>query len=210
MKHYVVWVWRENWVFETWDKCKKSIEWFSWAKYKWYSNKKEAEKAYREWWKKNWGIKSKNFLWKNSHLFKVPDTDNYKYLINNSIIVDWACNYSWKTHWDIEWQGLDMQTWEYIISSPVYKNGTNNVAEFLALVEALKYRDDDRVIFSDSKIAISWCIKKVCNTDCKELWSDLKQLIKDALDFLKDYEVKNVYLWETKAWGENPADYGRK
>jgi ribonuclease HI len=40
---------------------------------------------------------------------------------------------------------------------------------------------------------------------------DLLELIKRAENWLKENSFRNPILkWETKAWGEIPADFGRK
>ena len=53
-----------------------------------------------------------------------------------------------------------------------YKEGSNNIGEFLALVHALAFLNDHRddamkrlPIYSDSKIAMSWIRQKKCKTN---------------------------------------------
>jgi ribonuclease HI len=68
-------------------------------------------------------------------------------------------------------------------------------------------------IYSDSKIAMSWVKQKRCKTNIHfdESNRDLLTLIKRAEKWLKENSVENPILkWETKAWGEIPADFGRK
>jgi ribonuclease HI len=95
-------------------------------------------------------------------------------------------------------------------------DGTNNIGEFLAIVHALallKKHNSEVPIFSDSKTAISWVKAKKSNTklDPTGRNAELFELIKRAEDWLKDNTYKNKILkWETKWWGENPADFGRK
>lgn len=212
MKHYVVWRWHKQWVFNNWEECRKSIQGFSNARYKKFDNKEYADKAYKEWFTKYWGIKNKS-LGKEDWLYLLPKSRFNKAIINQSIVVDWACQNS--TTWDMEYQWIDMSTGEYIISSKVYTWGTNNIAEFLALYEAIKYARVNKfewVIFSDSKIAISWVKRKVCNTNYTKLNNpEIIKLIQEALEYLKsNEEFSKIYRWDTKSWGENPADYGRK
>lgn len=91
-------------------------------------------------------------------------------------------------------------------------NWTNNVGEFLGIVAAVKYiiehPDMPRVIYSDSKTAITWYRDRrtASSRHCPAL---LKAEI-----FLKVMEEKTrdirVEYWDNRLWGENPADFGNK
>ena len=105
---------------------------------------------------------------------------------------------------------------EIFIKGP-YRKGTNNIGEFLALVHGialLKSKNKENIpVYSDSKIAMGWVKKKQCKTNLHFDASnkDLLELIKRAENWLKENTFKNPILkWETKAWGEIPADFGRK
>ena len=98
----------------------------------------------------------------------------------------------------------------------VTANLPNNIGEFLALVHGLallKKKKSSRIIYSDSKIAINWVKRKQCNTKLKRTKKNeaLFELIDRALLWLKENEYRTIIVkWETKAWGEIPADFGRK
>lgn len=129
------------------------------------------------------------------------------------IIVDGA--YSCKTGIS-SFQGLKMPSHERIIHSGNYYDGSNNLAEFLAIAHALYYCKANNIklpIYSDSKVAIGWIKKKKAKTWQKETPRNLSLLkeVEDAEKWLDE----NVYLneimkWETWKWGENPADFGNK
>lgn len=214
MKHYVVWKGREVWIFDTWDYCKRQVEWFSGAKYKSFKTYKEAQKAFNNAPSKSIGKKVQYAPKKEDTSFLLPTGIWALWsIIENSLVVDWACQNS--TTGNMEFQGILMNTWEYVFQSKVYKWGTNNIAEFLALYEAIiwaEINDFDWVIFSDSKIAISWVKKWVCNTNYRKLKNkELQEYIEKALDYLQNVQMYDkIYRWNTKEWGENPADYGRK
>ena len=113
------------------------------------------------------------------------------------------------------WLGTDSEK-QLFIKGP-FKRGTNNIGEFLALVHGiafLKSKNKDNIpIYSDSKIAINWVKKKQCKTNIvfDSSNKDVLELIKRAEKWLKENTFKNPILkWETKAWGEIPADFGRK
>lgn len=91
-------------------------------------------------------------------------------------------------------------------------NWTNNVGEFLGIVAAVKYivehPDMPRVIYSDSKTAITW-YKDRRTASARHCPALLKAEI-----FLKvmDEKIRDIRLeyWDNRLWGENPADFGNK
>ena len=131
-----------------------------------------------------------------------------------SISVDAACS---GNPGKMEYRGVLTHNKQEIFIKGPYKRGTNNIGEFLALVHGialLKSKNkEDIPVYSDSKIAMSWVKKKQCKTNLHFDASnkDLLELIKRAESWLKNNSFKNPILkWETKAWGEIPADFGRK
>ncbi|HBT09424.1 MAG TPA: ribonuclease H, partial [Leeuwenhoekiella sp.] len=108
------------------------------------------------------------------------------------------------------------QTGKQLFHQGPFKQGTNNIGEFLALVHGLallKQKNSDRIIYSDSRIAIGWVKKKKCNTKLTENSKnkDVYDLVRRAENWLQNNTYKTVIVkWETKAWGEIPADFGRK
>ena len=131
-----------------------------------------------------------------------------------SISVDAACS---GNPGKMEYRGVLTHNKQEIFIKGPYKRGTNNIGEFLALVHGialLKSKNkEDIPIYSDSRIAMSWVKQKRCKTNITFDASnkDLLELIKRAENWLKENTFKNPILkWETKAWGEIPADFGRK
>ncbi len=116
----------------------------------------------------------------------------------------------------MEYQCVDLQTGEQVFHfGPV--QGTNNIGEFLAIVHALalieKEGMTDKVVYSDSYNAILWVKKKKCKTTLvrNAQTEQLHQVIARAEQWLRTHKVTTpVIKWETKQWGEIPADFGRK
>ena len=91
-------------------------------------------------------------------------------------------------------------------------NWTNNIGEFLGIVEAVKYilthPEAPRIIYSDSITAITWYRNKQCASSrrCDKLLM--------AEVFLKVIDAKisdiQVIHWDNREWGETPADFGNK
>ena len=91
-------------------------------------------------------------------------------------------------------------------------NWTNNIGEFLGIVEAVKYilanPDSPRTIYSDSITAITWYrnMKTASSRRCPALLK-AEVFLKAVFARIDDIEV--VY-WDNKRWGEIPADFGNK
>lgn len=113
-----------------------------------------------------------------------------------------------------------------IISDKFY--ATNNIAEFLGLVNALSYCMKYRIdtLYTDSKTALSWLKKKRVNSsmkndiDTKSTW----ERVSNAISYLNKLKYNDHYKtytnqdgayvtvckWITSEWGEIPADFGNK
>jgi ribonuclease HI len=207
-KFYVVWNGRKTGVFTSWKVCKAQIDGYEGAQYKSFVNLEEAEKA----------SKGKYDDYKGKNTKKPPlstsEKEKYGKPILESISVDAACA---GNPGKMEYRGVFTHNKQQIFIKGPFKKGTNNIGEFLALVHGialLKSKNKhDIPIYSDSKIAMSWIRQKKCKTNLyfDASNNDLLELIKRAENWLKENTFKNPILkWETKAWGEIPADFGRK
>lgn len=209
-KFYVVWEWNNTWIFDSRDKCKKNVNWFPNAKYKSFSCKKDAEIALQEWREKYYKIKN------NLKRISIMNDENIPYF-SKSIAVDAACS---GNPGEMEYRWIELKTWTEIFHKK-FKIWTNNIWEFLAIVHWLKYLwDDNRIIYSDSKIAISrvnqWKCKTLLNSEKSEKkvnydFSEIFMVIKSAEEWIKKNGVKHKILkWDTEKRWEIPADFGRK
>lgn len=113
------------------------------------------------------------------------------------------------------YRGIDIETSEVLFSQGHLGPATNNVAEFLAIIHALMYCKKNGKhgrVYSDSEIAIAWVNKKMCGTIMdKNVNPELQDKIDRAERWLSEQKTYcYVDKWETKSWGENPADYGNK
>lgn len=205
-KFYVVWFGNPTGIFDSWEECKRSIAGVKGAQYKSFETFAEAKAAYNREYKDYIGKTTKKTLSKEE-LERIGEPDLY------SISVDAASSGNPGL---MEYRGVDTQTHKPIFHQGPFEQGTNNVGEFLALVHGLallKQNNSDRSIYSDSKIAIGWVKRKKCNTKLKRTSKNQKlfELVERAEHWLKTntYTTK-ILKWETKAWGEIPADFGRK
>lgn len=116
----------------------------------------------------------------------------------------------------MEYQCIDLATGEQVFHyGPTH--GTNNIGEFLAIVHALALMQQrgikDKVIYSDSYNAILWVRNKKCKTKLERntKTEQLYQVIARAEQWLRSHPVTTrIIKWETKQWGEIPADFGNK
>lgn len=203
-KFYVVRKWKKIWIFNSRNECKESVNGYSDAKYKWFSSKEDAEIALNEWWEKHYEVKKVTK--------KVESKNEDIPFFAESIAVDAACS---GNPGEMEYRWIDLQTWEEIFHEK-FKIWTNNIGEFLAIVHWLQYLwNDNRVIYSDSKIAISWVNQWKCktqiNTNGSSDFSKTLEMIEWAEKWLKENGITHKILKRnTEDWGEIPADFWRK
>jgi len=206
-KFYVVWKGKRPGIYESWDDCQAQIKGIKGAQYKAFPSFDQAKKAYNG----NYA----DYKGKKSGKEELSEKERLKYGEPNfhSISVDAASS---GNPGKMEYQGVDTKTKKKLFKQGPFKEGTNNIGEFLAIVHGLaflKERGSDRVIYTDSRTAMSWVRKKRCNTKLERTSKNetLFELIERAEKWLKTNRYNTpVVKWETKAWGEIPADFGRK
>jgi ribonuclease HI len=206
-KFYVVWKGKNPGIYESWDDCQSQIKGIKGAKYKAFATFKEAKKAYNGNYEDYKGKKSGNDELTSEEKLKYGEP-NY-----HSISVDAASS---GNPGKMEYQGVDTKTKKVLFKQGPFEEGTNNIGEFLAIVHGLaflKQKKSDRVIYTDSRTAMSWVRKKKCNTKLEKNVRNqaVFDLIQRAETWLKGNPYNTpIVKWETKAWGEIPADFGRK
>ncbi|MBW8198785.1 viroplasmin family protein [Flagellimonas abyssi] len=206
-KFYVVWQGKHPGIFESWKDCKAQIEGYKGAQYKSFATFEEAKKAYNGNYMDYKGKSKGKSELTPEELLKIGDP-NY-----NSIAVDAASS---GNPGRMEYRGVDTKTKKMLFHQGPFEQGTSNVGEFLALVHGLAFlqqKKSDRILYSDSRIAIGWVRKKKCGTKLVKNAKNaqLFELIERAENWLKKNRFNTpIVKWETKAWGEIPADFGRK
>jgi len=206
-KYYVVWNGRKPGIYEGWDQCREQVAGFNGAKYKGFPTKDLAVSAFnddpRKYMEKGLQVTKKIIC--SNPLVGEPNSD--------SICVDAACSGNPGV---LEYRGVDTSSGAELFRVGPFPQGTVNIGEFLAIVHALAYlklRDSDWPIYSDSRTAIAWLKKRATNTKLEPSHKnrELFNLVDRALNWLRSNTWKNPVLkWETKYWGEIPADFGRK
>lgn len=206
-KFYVVWKGKRPGIYNSWKECKAAITGYAGAEYKSFESFETAKKAYNGNYADYKGKKKTNSSLSKEKLLKIG-LPNY-----HSISVDAASS---GNPGIMEYQGVDTKTGKKLFRQGPFPQGTNNIGEFLAIVHGLaflKERNSDRFIYTDSRTAMSWVRKQNCNTKLVESAKNknLFELIRRAVEWLKKNPNNTpIVKWETKAWGEIPADFGRK
>ncbi len=201
-KYYVVWKGRRTGIFDSWAACEAATKGYAGAEYKSFETRAEAERALKAGYGQHKGKPSTSQRW----LFAAQMP------ILPSVAVDAACSGS---PGPLEFQGVETESGKRIFRHGPFADGTNNVGEFLAIVEAMKWLDERQKpwpVYSDSANVIGWVKAKKCNTRLKRLPSNEKlfEMIGEAQKWLRFLTQRRVLKWDTQAWGEIPADFGRK
>jgi ribonuclease HI len=204
-KFYVVWKGRKPGVFTTWQECSAQVIGFNGAEYKSFENREAAEAAFRSAYEDFKGKRVPTISPAMLEIIGKPIEDSYS--------VDASCiGYPGP----MEYKCVHSTTQQEIFHQGPFENGSNNIGEFLAVVHALallKKRKINLPIYSDSETALTWVRNKKSKTKLPldEINAPIFDLIVRAENWLNTNEYSNELLkWDTNAWGEIPADYGRK
>jgi ribonuclease HI len=204
-KYYVVWKGRKTGIFNTWQECSAQVTGFNGAEYKSFENRELAEVAFQSNYEEFKGKRVPTLSPAMLELIGDP--------INDSYCVDASCiGYPGP----LEYKCVHTTTRKLIFQQGPFEKGSNNIGEFLAIVHALalfKKRNISAPIYTDSETALLWIKNKKCNTKLAqgEKNAPIFALIARAENWLDNNDYSNdVLKWNTNAWGEIPADYGRK
>jgi ribonuclease HI len=204
-KFYVVWKGARPGIYSTWKDCEKQVKGYPGARYKGYPTRQEAEAAF------NSAPPVASSAAKRTKENVKSDSGP---VVWDSISVDAACSGNPGL---MEYRGVWTATKEEIFHQGPFTEGTNNIGEFLALVHGLAWlkerKDQTTPVYSDSRIARGWVAAGKARTKLQRTSRSEKlfKLIERAEAWLKANRWENdVLRWDTKSWGEIPADFGRK
>jgi ribonuclease HI len=206
-KYYVVWKGRQTGIFSTWAECQAQVQGYSGAEYKAFNSRAEAEAAFRGSYEDYKGKNLDISPLSEEELRRIgrPTADSYA--------VDAACDGSPGT---LEYRGVQTGTRVELFREGPFADGLNNVGEFLAIVQALRLLQQQGLawpVYSDSEVALGWVEAGRCRTSLQRTGRNdiLFERIAQAEAWLATHPYPNPLLkWQTRAWGENPADFGRK
>ena len=213
-KCYVVWVGREPGIYQDWDDCREQIEGFPGAKFKAFDSQTAATIAFRG----DPGDQTSIIEAIAAHSASKECADellfNHPEINPAAIAVDGACAGNPGL---MEYRGVEVKTNKEIFRVGPLADGTNNVAEYLAIVHALAllYKQSDGVtpIYSDSRTARSWVKNRGHRSKLERTPRNARifEMLARADRWLQTHTTTNPILrWDTDSWGEIPADFGRK
>lgn len=210
-KFYVVWKGRHTGIFKTWEEASAQVSGFPGAQYKAFSTRAEAENALRA------GHQAREIR----AGAKTSSADRWKQLrllgVEPPILPSYCADAASSSNPGVmEYRAADTETGKILFERGPFPEGTNNIGEFLGLVETLmllRKRKETSPIYSDSRTALAWVAAKQCKTHLipNERNAELFDRIAQAERWLHRHTYSNPVLkWRTADWGEIPADYGRK
>lgn len=214
-KFYVVWEGRHPGVYEDWEDAQEQIENFPGAKFKSYSSQEEAVRAFRKFLAGDEASLG-DILIRASSAQETSATPNYtdfSEIDMNGWAVDASCQGNPGV---MEYRGVELSTGRELFRIGPFEDATNNIGEFLALVHAiaLQYRNGDwHTIYSDSATGMSWLKNKKIKTTLQPTEKNRKlfDLMARGLNWISTHQWETRILkWQTRLWGEIPADFGRK
>jgi len=204
--YYVVWKGHQAGIFNSWEECKKQVDGCFDAKYKGFLTLEEAKTAFAGNASDYYGKAEKPSLSPELRkLFGEPERD--------ALCVDAACSGNPGV---LEYRGVDLVTGKEVFRRGPFNLGTTNIGEFLAIVTGLAWLQKNGLtmpIYSDSRNGIIWTKQKRINTKLQRnsQTEALFVLLDRAILWLHNNSFDNRLLkWNTEAWGEIPADFGRK
>ena len=213
----MVWSGKTPGLYETWEACEEQVKGVVGAKYKSFGSRAEAEVALAG--------KAEDYITRaeKKPSVAIADLPVSERPLFPAWAVDGACS---GNPGMMEYRGVDAQTGAEIFHFGPVVGGTNNIAEYLAIVHVLALmkqwaeREPSMAetyltmrIYSDSKTAQSWVRKRKCGSklELTEQNKDLFRIIQRADNWLALNTYRNPILkWDTERWGEIPADFGRK
>ncbi len=198
-KFYVVWKGREPGVYVSWDEARAQVDGFTGAQYASAKTELLAQAAFAG--------RYEDFISGKTALKTIPPQVLHGYAVDASLPAETNL---------LEYRCVKIDSGREVFRQGPFEDATNNIGEFLAIVDALalfKSKSMDASVYSDSRTAMAWVREKCVKTELArtEKNAALFELVERAEAWLRDNDYDAPVLkWDTEAWGENPADFGRK
>lgn len=239
-KYYVVWKGYAPGVYDSWEEAEIQVSGYPDASYRAFKSQEAAVEAWREGFDKEGLLQeiSKEMARLNKEGTVIEYKENaaesapkletkstpkkakpvldpttpLPYIVE-SIAVDAACS---GNPGPMEYRGVYIKTGQVLFKVGTIEQGTNNIGEFLAIVHGMAMLEKQGLrmpIYSDSVNAQIWVRQGLCKTTLQEneVNAPIFDLIRRAETWLRTHSFRvPIYKWETKQWGEIPADFGRK
>lgn len=217
-KYYIVWEGEKPGVYTSWAECQAQVKGIKGAMFKSFKgiSRERAEEIFRH-------EKPENFYYSakkgNASKKKITAEEQYKLradmgIIPDAIAVDAS---SQGNPGRMEYRGVVVETGDEVFHSQIYPQGTNNIGEFLAIIHAMAWMEQNQYfvpIYTDSRTALAWIRQGAIKTTLKPTAQNQELFghINRAIAWLKSHDITRYRLlkWPTEEIGEIPADFGRK
>jgi len=202
-RFYVVWKGRKIGIFTSWEEARKQVEGFPQARYKGFARREEAERAWKAGYASVAGKASSAGRWRTAS--RQP--------ILPSLAVDAAAS---GPRGPMSFRGVLVENDREVFRRGPFAVGTVNVGEFLAIVEGLRWLAAQNLlwpVYSDSKVARGWVARGKCRTRLprtEESEALFAQIAAAEAWLAAHPDHAPVLVWDTRTWGEIPADFNRK
>lgn len=226
-KYYVVWKGKAPGVYDSWEEAEIQVSGYPDASFRSFSSMEAAVAAFRDGFDKEGlllevkremeRLAKEGTPIKHDDTLSSPRSTVIKQIVPqwnvDAIAVDAACS---GNPGPMEYRGVYVRTGEEIFKVGPLEGGTNNIGEFLAIVHGMalqEKRGTSLPLYSDSVNAQKWVRMGICKTTLEEneVNAPIFDMIRRAEAWLRTHTFRvPVYKWETKQWGEIPADFGRK
>lgn len=196
MTFYVVWAGRAPGIYTSWKECEPLVKGYKGARFRSFEDEGVALASYGA-----------------GRPLDTLDRGASAGPMALSYSVDASCR---GNPGPVEYRGVVTGTGREIFRVGPLAEGTNNIGEFLAVCHALAFcakRGLEVPVYTDSQTALAWIRHRKCgsalarNAASQETFN----LVDRAEKWLASNTWRNPVLqWDTRAWSEIPADFGRK
>lgn len=208
-KFYVVWQGLSPGIYDSWEECQAQVEGFAGARYKAFPDIESATAAFRGSYEDQASL-----LIQMARRTPQAGYEQFPEIRTDAWAVDGACS---GVPGPMEYQCVEVATGRRIFHLGPLEGGTNNIAEYLALVHALALLDQQgdhtRPVYSDSRTALAWLRNRRSKTTLSPTPENARvfELLQRADRWVQTHSTPNPVLkWQTETWGEIPADFHRK
>lgn len=209
-KFYVVWAGLSPGIYDTWEECQAQVEGFAGARYKAFPDIESATAAFRG----SYEDQASLLIALSKRTNPSVGYESFPEIRTDAWAVDGACS---GVPGPMEYQCVEVGTGKRIFHFGPLEGGTNNIAEYLALVHALalldRQGDHSRPVYSDSRTALAWLRNRRSKTTLEPTAENARifELLERADRWVNTHPLVNPVLkWDTQTWGEIPADFNRK
>ncbi len=210
-KFYVVWAGRVPGIYDNWADAKDQVENFPGARYKSFNSCEDATIAFR---REGDAADVLIFSRMAAQKQQLINYNAFPDIRLDAIAVDGACDRN--PGGNIEYRGVVVGTGEEIFHVGPLAGGSNNIAEYIALVHVLALLqskgDNTTPVYTDSRTGFAW-LRHRHNRSTVQIDPSLPLagVLHRADLWIANHTFQNPILkWQTELWGEIPADFGRK